>query len=200
MYRKSTNGWLKHGDFILLDLICLQIAFVLSYILRHGMQNPYANESYRDMAVFLAVADLLVIFFFESFKGVLRRGLYQEFATSVKHVILVELVAAGYLFAIHGGSAYSRISFFSMGLIYDQYPVAAVYHIGYGIDIAADTVVIWTRKYYGTDIFIFFQCFCHILRIYHSHDTVIFIHFRLQIYRSNISQFKCRICRSVASP
>ena len=118
MYRKSTNGWLKHGDFILLDLICLQIAFVLSYILRHGMQNPYANESYRDMAVFLAVADLLVIFFFESFKGVLRRGLYQEFATSVKHVILVELVAAGYLFAIHGGSAYSRISFFSMGLIY----------------------------------------------------------------------------------
>ena len=30
MYRKDSNQWIKHIDFIILDLICLQIAFVLA--------------------------------------------------------------------------------------------------------------------------------------------------------------------------
>ena len=33
MYRKDSTGWIKHVDFILLDLICLQVAFVLAYAL-----------------------------------------------------------------------------------------------------------------------------------------------------------------------
>ena len=31
MYRKDSVGWIKHVDFIILDLICLQVAFVLAY-------------------------------------------------------------------------------------------------------------------------------------------------------------------------
>ena len=31
MYRKDGQGWLKHADFIALDLICLQLAYALSY-------------------------------------------------------------------------------------------------------------------------------------------------------------------------
>lgn len=30
MYQKFSDGWLKHMDFIILDIICLQIAFILS--------------------------------------------------------------------------------------------------------------------------------------------------------------------------
>lgn len=33
MYRKDSTGWIKHVDFIILDLICLQVAFVLAYAL-----------------------------------------------------------------------------------------------------------------------------------------------------------------------
>lgn len=28
MYRKDSEGWLKHTDFIILDMICLQLAYV----------------------------------------------------------------------------------------------------------------------------------------------------------------------------
>lgn len=31
MYRKDSQEWFKHIDFILLDLICLQAAFLLAY-------------------------------------------------------------------------------------------------------------------------------------------------------------------------
>lgn len=34
MYRKEADGWMKHLDFIVLDMVCLQIAFILAYLLR----------------------------------------------------------------------------------------------------------------------------------------------------------------------
>ena len=40
MYKKSPQGWLKHWDFILVDIICLQLAFVVAYFVRMGFGNP----------------------------------------------------------------------------------------------------------------------------------------------------------------
>ena len=37
MYRKESEGWHKHLDFIILDLLCLQLAFILAFrISGHG--------------------------------------------------------------------------------------------------------------------------------------------------------------------
>ena len=36
MYRKSLGSWLKHWDFILLDLLCLQAAYIFSAVARNG--------------------------------------------------------------------------------------------------------------------------------------------------------------------
>ena len=52
MYRKDSTGWIKHVDFIILDLICLQVAFVLAYALSGYGANPYRPILYRNMAVF----------------------------------------------------------------------------------------------------------------------------------------------------
>ena len=43
MYRKNKNNWVKHLDFMILDLICLQVAFFLAYTLRHRTVNLYTN-------------------------------------------------------------------------------------------------------------------------------------------------------------
>lgn len=31
MYKKSSTGWLKHLDFMILDIICLQLAFIMGF-------------------------------------------------------------------------------------------------------------------------------------------------------------------------
>lgn len=118
MYRKSSNGWFKHYDFIILDLICVQVAFLLSYVLRHGMINPYINLMYRNMAIFVELADVVVLFFFETLKSVLKRGWYKEFAATVKHVALVELLCVLYLFTVQEGDQYSRTALYLMGALY----------------------------------------------------------------------------------
>lgn len=118
MFRKSSEGWLKHVDFMMLDLICLQLSFVISYMLRHGFQNPYANQLYRNVALFLTVADIAVIFFYQTFKGVLKRGYYKEFNVTIKHVFLVEVIGIAYLFSMQVGQDFSRIVLYTMAAIY----------------------------------------------------------------------------------
>lgn len=74
MYKKSVQGWLKHLDFMILDVVCLWISFTLAFGMRHGSLNVFANSLYRDMMWSLALMDIVVIFFFDSLKNVLKRG------------------------------------------------------------------------------------------------------------------------------
>lgn len=118
MYKKSSSGWMKHIDFIILDLLCIQFAFYLSYVLRQGDWNPYVHPLYRNMAIFIELADLLIIFMFELYKNVLKRGYYKEFVSSIKQAIMLLLLSSLYLIAVQDGNAYSRVALFSMVIIY----------------------------------------------------------------------------------
>ena len=109
MHAKKSNSWLKHADFILLDLICLHIAFVLAYITRHGLESPYANDAYLRLALVYTVVDMLVLIANRTMKDVLKRGFYKEMAKTVWHVVLVALVVSLYMFSVQVGEVYSRI-------------------------------------------------------------------------------------------
>ena len=32
MYQKAKNSWIKHIDFVILDILCLQVSFFLAYL------------------------------------------------------------------------------------------------------------------------------------------------------------------------
>lgn len=51
MYRKKAGGWLKHLDFIVLDLLCIQAAFLLAYAVRMGPTSPYRDEAYKEIGI-----------------------------------------------------------------------------------------------------------------------------------------------------
>lgn len=118
MYKKKAQGWIKHLDFMVLDLICLQISFLAAYFLRHGIVNPYDETLYRNMAIVMSLMDILVVIFFESLKNVLKRGYYKEFVMTVKHICILEVASTTYLFTIQAGDTYSRTVFFAMAVIY----------------------------------------------------------------------------------
>ena len=119
MYRKKSKGWYKHKDFILIDLMCIILSFLLADWVRNStIKNLYQNEIYRNTAIFLVLMDLCVCVIFESYKGVLRRGYYLEFNTVIKQTIILELGAGLYLFSIDGGHFFSRIVLYLMGAFY----------------------------------------------------------------------------------
>lgn len=118
MYQKRAQSWLKHIDFILLDIIWIQSAFVLAYIMRHGFIEPYADYRYRNMAAILTVVNILVAIIFNSFKNVLKRGYLKELFATVRHSFMVFLFICLYLFMIQAGIDYSRITMVLTCVIY----------------------------------------------------------------------------------
>ena len=118
MYRKDNDGWLKHIDFIMLDLICLQLAYVLAFAISGYGFNPYASILYRNTAIFIEFADILVLLMSNTLKGVLKRGHYIEFMITLKHCLIVGGISILYLFLLQEGQNYSRLALILLVVIY----------------------------------------------------------------------------------
>ena len=118
MYKKKYSGWLKHWDFMMIDLICIQLSFCIAYIFKFGFSNPYGIQEYRNLAVIFLLVDFFVAVAFDSFKNELKREWYLEFTGTVKHVFIVEAITLFYLFTVQNSDIYSRMTFYVMIPIY----------------------------------------------------------------------------------
>lgn len=118
MYRKGPQGWLKHLDFTVLNLIALHASYCMAYFIRMGTENPYHSKLYRTIAVLLTLFQLLVTIVCHIYKGVLQRGRFREAIASVKQSVLVVLLAVFVLFMMKMGAAYSRKVMALFGMIY----------------------------------------------------------------------------------
>ena len=118
MYAKKSQSWLKHSDFMLLDVLCLHVAFVLSYMTRHGWANPYAEIEYLNLAAIYTLVDILVLLANRTMKDVLKRGFYKEMEQTVRHVFYVTVLVSLYMFSVQAGDVYSRITFFVLSGYY----------------------------------------------------------------------------------
>ena len=118
MYRKKAGGWLKHLDFIMLDGLCLQAAFMLAYAVRMGPSSPYGDEEYRGIGIVLLLAVVAVALLSGTFSGVLKRGYYEEFMVTLRHACLVEVIAVLYLFTAQKHVGGSRFVIYLTGILY----------------------------------------------------------------------------------
>ncbi|MDV4427808.1 sugar transferase, partial [Enterococcus faecium] len=85
---------------------------------RQGDWNPYVIPIYRHMAIFIELENLTIIFLFEAYKNVLKRGYYKEAVASIKQSFMLLLVCSLYLITMQDGNDYSRVSLFIMGVVY----------------------------------------------------------------------------------
>ena len=108
MYKKTSKGWLKHVDFLILDLICLQLSFYIAYCIRHGLSNMYANQLYANMAVVLLLVDIVVEVIFENLHNVLKRGYWIEAVQTTKQVLEVFALFSIYLVTVQNAEQFSR--------------------------------------------------------------------------------------------
>ena len=108
MYKRNATGWSKHLDFIILDEIMLILSFLIAMIIRHGRIN-LEEPIYRTLMFILILADLLAVLFFNAMHDVLKRGYAREFSATFKLVLIVALIATGYMFSTQSGEAYSRL-------------------------------------------------------------------------------------------
>ena len=109
MYKKEKTGWLKHLDFMVLDLIVFQVCYVASYWILRGVSNPYSIVLYRYQGIVYLFCQLIVVLFSESYKNVLRRSTWTELICTFRYIVTVELLNLVYLFSVHQIYMISRL-------------------------------------------------------------------------------------------
>ena len=139
MYKKTSKGWLKHVDFLILDAICLQISFYIAYCIRHGIRNMYANRLYAGMALVLLLVDAVVGMLFENFHNVLKRGYWNEAVQTSKQVMEVFAMSAVYLVTAQSAEQFSRSVLYMTMVIY--------WFLSYGSRLLWKSYVKANRKY-----------------------------------------------------
>lgn len=111
MYQKQKNGIWKHMDFIIIDIIVLEVSFLIAYFIRHGMNNPYLSEKYLVMGVILGMIQLIIVSGNENYKGIIQRGYLIELQSVIIQNTLVMLFSFAFMFLTKQQDLYSRMVF-----------------------------------------------------------------------------------------
>ena len=120
MYNGTSNKWTKHFDFIIVDVICINVAFFLATLIYSGSGHMYNTSIYRNVTISLTLIHFCVAFFRKRYSGILRRGYLKEMKDVVYHNAIIMAVLFVYLFLIHQANNVSRIViliFFAMDTI-----------------------------------------------------------------------------------
>ena len=110
MYKRTEQGWLKHLDFIVLDVLCAQLALILAYGWRFGFRELVYDEGiYRDLAIWMAAFGVIIAVMFNTMHDVMKRS----WTTELRHTLVQSLLVFGmvvvYLFSMKDSEKYSRL-------------------------------------------------------------------------------------------
>ncbi len=100
----------KHIDFILLDILIVEISFFMAYKLRLGNAGDIVGN-YVLMNVLVLLIHISVAFFMECYSGILRRGYFKELKSVFLHNFELFAIVTFVLFLLKQSSDYSRLMF-----------------------------------------------------------------------------------------
>ncbi len=112
MYKKEKRSWMKHLDFTILDIICLQAAFIVAYMFWLGPGIIYQDALYQRLTLILVMVQICVIFFTEPYKNILRRDKIQELKVVIINTTIIFLSLILYMYMIKMSEGYSRMTLF----------------------------------------------------------------------------------------
>ena len=118
MYKQNKQSWMKHLDFILLDMLSLLLSLLLAYYCYNKNFSLFKNDNYRSLAVVLLALDAFVCVLFNTMHNVLQRKNNVEFGQTIKQTAVLFGALTIYLFAIKFSATYSRVTIFLTAFFY----------------------------------------------------------------------------------
>ena len=59
MYKEVVKGWVKHLDFMVLDILSLELSFLIAYIFRYKIRDGMIqSEIYRTLIIMIMLVDI----------------------------------------------------------------------------------------------------------------------------------------------
>lgn len=109
MYERNKRSWLKHLDFLFLDLLAITVSFTVAFLVRMDSRNFFRDSSYRSIWLAIIGFHILIAFFFRSYSNIIRRGYLEEAKEILKQNILLLGCVLAYLVFTKQAEIYSRL-------------------------------------------------------------------------------------------
>ena len=123
MYSEGKRSWVKHLDFTVLDLLCLELSLIAAYAWRFNGAWLFDEDIYQRLAIIVLLIHIVVVFFVEPYKGILRRNKYQEFRATLTSAVVAFGGVLVYMYAVKQSVLYSR----KMLFVFLAFSVVTIY-------------------------------------------------------------------------
>ena len=110
MYREKVPSWIKRFDVLVLDMMMLEVSFLLSYYVRNGFDQIHETlpKLYENTVIALIFISLIESIFVQSYHKILQRGQYAEFCSVFRRATNITVLLIVYLYLTKNSDAYSR--------------------------------------------------------------------------------------------
>ena len=111
MHQREKGRWLKHLDFMMLDVVVVEIVFYVICRIRMRMMGWRYTPVYRSTQIVLLMLAFFVVALLPLHKNILKRGPLHELGESVRYVSILAIGIMLYHFLTKSGGSFSRSIF-----------------------------------------------------------------------------------------
>lgn len=123
MHVQNKYSWIKHVDFIGLNLLALITAFLLALKVRFGTVSLIFDSSWQAVLVVLCLINLAITLAINPYSGILRRPYYEDAAKLFFLTLYSFILVAIFFYLLKIGAVYSRLT---LGLTFIFYYVLSL--------------------------------------------------------------------------
>ena len=87
MHVRERYTWVKHIDFILIDLMCLMISFVVAYYLKFENFLMFEEQEWLSLFFIVCSINLILTLYINPYSGIIRRRYYEQFLREIPLLI-----------------------------------------------------------------------------------------------------------------
>lgn len=123
MHTKSKYPWLRHIDFLIVDLFALLISFTVAFLIKfRGMwfikTELWSVEVWTRLVFLITAADVFFTFLMNSYGSIFKRKYYMEIIQAFRLTIYNSISVAMVLYIFKRGEDYSRTVFILTYIFY----------------------------------------------------------------------------------
>ncbi len=141
MKHQMRYGGMKFISFIILDVVCLLVAYLSAFLVYVNSISPdFLLPSQHTVVIYMVAVDLIVTFAFNTLDRVLRRRKQKELIKSALHIGISFVLLTFVLFSVKSGTSFSRI------VVYLTYLFYFVLMVGAHLILRAVLRTFWGEK------------------------------------------------------
>ncbi len=109
MNERRVRGWTKHLDFIIIDIICIELAYVIAYFVREPSALFFRGLSlYVYLDIILMAVNIVYVVIWPVYKNILKRSAMREILSVLLHNVVIWLFAIAFLYLMQQSFYFSR--------------------------------------------------------------------------------------------